>query len=361
MLSKLSPETKAVVEPFVNRYETFEGKVAGRAAEVEQEAGEGLDELIQMNPLDPNAISAGFNAVKNRFDGLGTKVEQAMEKLEEEWEEATGDLDLEGEELSALYGTWYGMVNKSRLFMNRLEHWHEKVEAKKNADWARILYKLAEEECQKPRACPSCGAPIDIDIKHAHSAIRCPHCDSVNEMDIGMATGLYYQGNGVHSLAHEKVLDKWMGIHDAEYRFNEFRHPTNEDRARHLDAARTYWTAYYQEFQKLHPGFKQTIEEAVAGRMGFYDQYDNPDDQQQRAYYSQLLGLVASGDLGAVRDHMEGFDDRDEVPSAVLEHGDREGTVLTLQALYELDDEDEDRDEWIMEKLKDLDEELANR
>jgi hypothetical protein len=361
MLDKLSGEARSKVEPFLNRFDTFAQKITSRVQEIEAEADAGLSELIQGSPLDTGALSAGFSAVKSRIQQLGDKVQSAEEKLEEEWEESTGDLDLEGEEQSAMYQLWFGLVNRSRDLQHKLEQWAEKIEVKKNADWARVLYKMAEQECTKPRSCPSCGASIEVSIQHAHSAVRCPHCDSVNELDIGQATGLYYQGNGVHSLAQETSFELWVAQHEAEKAYNAWRHPTDDDRKAYLDAVTNYWTAYYQATQKLHPGFKQTIEEAVGARLAHYHQYDPGKDQSDRAYYGQLVRLAKARDSAALKAHMQNAEDLEECASAIHEHGDRDGAVLALQIQYQLEDEDEDQQEWIQEKLNELDENLANR
>lgn len=361
MLDKLSAETKSKVEPFLSRWEGFAQKIQGRVKEIQEEADAGLEELIQANPLDAGSLSAGFSAVKSRIQSLGDKVQGAEEKLEEEWEEATDDLDLEGEEQSAVYRLWFGIVNGSRELQRKLEQWAEQVESKKNADWARVLYKLAEVECAQPRSCPSCGASIEVSIQHAHSAVKCPHCDSVNELDIGQATGMYYQGNGVHSLAHEAASEQWIAQDDAEKAYNDWRHPTDDDRKTYLDAVTAYWTTYYQATQKLHPGFSQSIEEAVQGRLAHYHQYDPVSDQSARTYFGQLIRLARAGDQAALKSHMQAGDDLEDCISAIHEHGDREGTVLALGIHYELEDEDEDQNEWTQEKLKELDEQLANR
>jgi len=216
MLDKLNAELRGIVEPFVNRWKPFEGKLTGRAQDIENEANAGLDELVKMNPLDPNAISAGFNAVKARLQGLGDKIDSAIEKIEEEWEEATEDLELEEDQYPLLSQVWFGIVRDSRNLQYKIEKWHESIEIKKNADWARLLFKMAQEECSKPHSCPSCGAGIDVTIQHAASAVKCPHCDSVNEINVGPATGYYYQGNGVHGLAQEAVFEKFMAQLDGE-------------------------------------------------------------------------------------------------------------------------------------------------
>jgi hypothetical protein len=361
MLDKLNAELRGIVEPFVNRWKTFEGKLTGRAQEIENEANAGLDELVKMNPLDPNAISAGFNAVKARLQGLGDKIDSAIEKIEEEWEEATEDLELEEDQYPLLSQVWFGIVRDSRALQHKLEKWHEGIEVKKNADWARLLFNMAQEECGKPHSCPSCGAGIDVTIQHAASAVKCPHCDSVNEINVGPATGYYYQGNGVHALAQEAVFEKFMAQIDAERDYNEWRHPTDDDRKKYLGVVAAYWTAYYEATQGLHPGFKQTVEEAVKGRLAHYAQYDNAQDQSDRAFYGELLRLAAARDEAGLMSHLEGAEDLDECPSAVHEHGDRDGTILVLKAVHKLEDEDDSLKDYIKEKLTDLDQDLATR
>lgn len=361
MLDKLSQETRGKVEPFVNRMQSFATKIQARVQEIKEEADAGLNELIQVNALDSNAIAAGFNAVKARIQGLGDKVQGAEEKLEEEWEEAVEDLDLEGEEQSAVYVLWAGIVNKSRALQHKLEQWAEEIEAKKQADWARLVYKMAQQECQKERQCPSCGAGIQVEIQHAHSAVRCPHCDSVNELDIGMATGLYYQGLGIHALSHEAAFGDWIAQHDAELAFNAWRHPTDDDRKAYLDAARTYWTNYYQTTLKLHPGFNRTLEEAVDAKMSHYSAYDNAHDQKERAFYGKLVRAARAGDEAALRELMQNAEDVEECAVAIHERGDRQGAVMALKIQHQIEDEDEDLREWLQEKLAELDENLATR
>jgi hypothetical protein len=176
-----------------------------------------------------------------------------------------------------------------------------------------------------------------------------------------MATGLFYQGLGVHSLSQEAALDLWAAQHDAERDYNDWRHPTDDDRKAYLDQVRTYWTAYYEATMKFHPGYPRTIEESVNDKMSHFDAYDNEQDKKDRAFYGQLLRLAKAGDQAGLKAHMQQAEDLDECPSAIHEHGDRDGTVLALRIQYELEDEDEDQQEWIQEKLKDLDEALATR
>ena len=363
MLDQMNAELRPVVEPFVGRYEAFDGKIRARAKEIFEEADEGLDELIQAAPLDPNALAAGFNAVSGRLHGLDDKVSSAMEKIEEEWEEATDDLDLEPDQNSLLYRAWFGLVNKSRELQSDLERLREQIEMKKNADWARVLWKMAEQEMAKPRACPSCGSPIEPTIQHAHQTIACPHCGSANEPSMGQATGLYYQGLGVHALAREAAWDLWVAQHKAEQAYNFWRHPSDDDRKTYLNAVAAYETAYFEKTTALHPGFDKTVEQAVAERLAHHETYDNSEEKTERAAYGQFLRLASAGDRAGIESQLDSNDDLEasDVVEAVHEHGDRKATQLMLEIQYKRDDEDDDQAEWIAERFKELDEDLSTR
>ena len=256
-----------------------------------------------------------------------------------------------------------GTLYISRELQSDLERLREQIEMKKNADWARVLWKMAEQEMAKPRACPSCGSPIEPTIQHAHQTIACPHCGSANEPSMGQATGLYYQGLGVHALAREAAWDLWVAQHKAEQAYNFWRHPSDDDRKTYLNAVAAYETAYFEKTTALHPGFDKTVEQAVAERLAHHETYDNSEEKTERAAYGQFLRLASAGDRAGIESQLDSNDDLEasDVVEAVHEHGDRKATQLMLEIQYKRDDEDDDQAEWIAERFKELDEDLSTR
>lgn len=365
MLDNMSAEARGKVEPFIKRWESFSTKLWNRAEEVTIEAEAGLEELTGMNPLDSNVISGGFSAVESRYLGLSDKVEQAVEKLEGEWDEVMDDADLEDEDDSIAGQLWTGILNQSRKLQLSIEKRKLTVTTKKYADWARKLYPLAEEECSQSRSCTSCGAAIIVDIKHVCIDYECPFCNSINEILMGEATGYYYQGNGVHSLAQEAAFEKQLAEMDAENAYHFYRHPTDTDRENYTNVARAHWRAYYEELAKVNPGFSKTVEQAVEERLKHYEFGDISSDREvtERAMFGSFLKLVRTGDKAKINELFDNFDEFDIDDAIVLvhEHGDRDGARLVLSVKYEREEEDEDYDEWLLEQMKELDRDLADR
>jgi hypothetical protein len=230
-----------------------------------------------------------------------------------------------------------------------------------SANWARTLQKMSAEELKRPRQCPSCGAAMNVEIKHAASTVTCPHCGSANELEVGPATGLFYQGLGVHALSHEAAWKLWLAQHDAERAFHFFRHPTDADRQAYLNAAKAYWAAYYQVTHKVHPDPNLTVEKGVEAKLAHYQAYDQPQEQQERAYFGKLVQLAKARDRKGLEAHMQAGSDLDACAEAIHEHGDREGATLALQIQHRLADESDDLNDWVGEKLRELDQQLAQR
>jgi len=362
MLNELSGDARAAAAPLVERWNAFKGKVSQRADDVVAEGDEGLDEIIGADPLNPSSISTALSALESRFHGLGEKVSEAEQTIESDWDEACDDFDDEGDQ-RVLRRLWSGIVNESRALQRDIEGKKELISIKKNADWARVLQQLAEREWAQPRACGECDAEIRVPIVHATSSVTCGHCNAVNSIEVGMATGMYFQGNGVHSLAAEASRAQWQAESQAEHDLNELRHPTTADRQRYHDAAKARWSAYYTAFKSLHPGHTPTLEESVSAKLAHYTAWDFTSENRERDFFGEVIGLAAArnreGLLGAIQSGKNV--DLDDCVCAVHERGDRDGAVLLLDIQHQLEDEDEPKQEWIAEKLAELDEDLANR
>lgn len=380
LMEKISNKARKSVEPLIERWQKFARKVTARSAEVKAEAEAGLDEIIGMNPLDPNPISSAFSSVEARFRGLSTKADQAVEKLEEEWDEAADDLDLKEKERERVSRLWSQLLREKDRLCMKLEQDGHQVEATKGSDWARKLYDLAQQEMAKPVNCPSCGAPLEARARYATASEKCPHCGSVNEIAVGMATGYYFQGMGVHNLSQEAALPQWTAMQEAEHEFNELRHPSSEDKQKYLGAVRAHWTTYYETFTKLNPAHPRSVQESVNDKLAHYTTtvWDGGADQAEQSAVSAALQLVASGNEKGVYEFLKKNTqlDIDDLVVAVHERGDRKGAKFLLALEYELEKNmviititpqgvtigsNEPFEKWRKERLHELDHDLANR
>jgi rubrerythrin len=268
LLEVLNEKPNKKAKKFIERWNAFSGKVAQRSKDIMEEADEGVDEIIEMNPVDSGPISAALNAVKSRFLSLGSKVDSALEKIEREWDETFDNMKLKGKEEKALRKLWDQVYKEKEKLRHKIEFAGEQTEVKKGADWARVLLKLAQHEAKKPINCPQCGGVFENKLRWATVNEQCPNCDSVNEIFQSTASGLFFSGLGIHSLAQEASFTLWKAMEKEEERFHN--KGTKKD---HEAAVVAYWTSYYEFTKDNHPGFNKTVEEMVDAKLAHYRSY----------------------------------------------------------------------------------------
>ena len=361
-MTQLKPHLQQQVQPIAQKWEGFVAKVNQRVQGVLDEAQQGIDMLIAQHATDPGPMGTALTAVQSRFSGIDSKVDSAWEKIEEEFEGLLDDDDLVEGDWEALYEvqeTQRGYYDNLRAHIEMQYAW---LEMRNQAQWARKLYEIVQQELQEGLNCSQCGATLQITVFWQASNETCPHCQSVNSVNPGMATGLFYQGIGLHALSHEQAWNEWMAEQSARKLFDDRRHPTATDHSRWLAAVRTYWTRYYETTKQLNPGFTQEVAEAVENRVEQVCAYEPPLEGIQREFYDKLCATAAQRDpaplRGLLADLPSGVD-LDECAECLMEHADRAGATMVLEYQYEEDDEDDPRGPWIRERLKEIVETLS--
>lgn len=356
VLDKLSPSVRAEVDGIVSKWTAFTQKVNGRVEEVVAEARAGLDQLIHDHTLDHGPIGAAMSAVQVRFKGLGPKVQEAFEKSDHALDEVMAR-DLSQQDMHAVIAIRDVMIKQERALIDHIDDQYERLMMQKNADWARRLRQLAQEETSRGAPCSSCGAPFPVQVFWAASQARCPHCNAVNDLYPGVAAGSFYQGLGVHALAHEAAFGEWEAEQRADHALKAFRHATAYDRWLYVEAARAYWAKYYGTVKQLNPGFDGNIDSAVAAKLAHYSAWDAEVDKQKRDFLGALVDASRKRDgaalkqlLGARPHHV----DLDSCAEALMERGDVEGTTFVLDVKYDADQESDPRAAWIREQLADV-------
>lgn len=353
----LSPELQQQVQPLLDRWSAFMNKVFGRVQEVLAEANGGLDQLIAEHATDHQPMGAAMNALKARFDGIGTKVDEGWEKCDELLDQVMDQDDLPEAELEALGEIWDQLSQQHSYTLEQVELQYYFLEMSKNAQWARKLLDLAFEEIQKPLRCSQCGADFPNPVYWQASTVNCPFCQAVNDVQPGMAAGLFYQGLGVHALSHEGAWNEWMAEQAADKAYKGKRHGSEADFQGWLAAARVYYTKYYEVTQSVNPGFEGPIEQAVEAKLKHYTAHDLPAEQNRRAFFQQLLDTAANGDpnaLGSMVQQLPGDIDLDECGECLVEHGQRQGALVVLQVQHREEGEDEPFGPWSMSKLQEI-------
>jgi hypothetical protein len=365
-LTQLSPQFQQELQPLMVRWAPFVQKVNTRVNDVIAEANEGMDGLIAAHATDFGPMGAAFGALQARFNGIGTKVSEASEQVEQlVWEIMFRD-GLSPQD-SQVLGQIHTQINREEQYLrDQVEMRYQELNMRKSADWSRALHKLAEGEMQRELNCSQCGSPFQVKVWWKSSNETCPHCNAVNSLSPGMATVTYY-GQGSHTLSHEAAWAAWQAEQQAQAAYDRLRHPTAYDFEQKLSSSNAYWTAYYQHYQQMHPGFADahgSIEAAVEAKMKHHTEYDQPIEKQNRDFMGHMMHAAGQGNAQQVQQMAGALPDGidlDDCAEAAVERHNTQAATLILNVRYDLEDEDEPRAEWIQEQLKEMYERLRDR
>ena len=358
-LQHLSPHLQQELGPLLQRWAPFVHKVTTRVNEVIGEADQGLDQLIDAHATDFGPMGAAFGALQARFKGIEGKVGTAADQIEKQVWEMLFRADLPPHDSQVLGHIHTLITREEQQLRDQVNMRYEELHMKKSADWARRLGALAEQERAEPPSCTECGSPFQVRVFWQSSNEPCPHCNALNALTPGMATATYY-GQGAHALSHEAAWAAWQGEQQATAAYNRLRHPTAYDHWHWLQAVRNYWTTYYQHYQQMHPGFAEahgSIEQAVEAKLKHYVAYDPPVEAQKRDFMGHMMNAACQGNLPQVQQmvpHLPQGIDLEDCATAAFERNDIAAATLLLNLRYDMEGEDEPRDAWIQEQLRDM-------
>ena len=352
-----SPQVQQKLNEVVTKFDGFLAKVTQRVDEALAETNAGVDELIAQHATDHGPMGAAFSAVQARFRGLATKVDEAYEKIDAEVDELTELDDLNSADWEMISAARDHLIEKRRAMTDGIDLHYYTIEMKKNADWSRRLRDLAQAELAKPTPCSQCGAPLDVRGMAYQGSAACAACHSVNDVFPGTAAGLFYQGLGAHSLAQEASWNEWLAERDAKAKLDRFRHPTEYDRWVYHQAARAYYTRYYQEGLKIYPKFTENIEAAVEAKLKHYTAWDQPVDQQKRALLGQVVEASSKGDAAAMQQLVTAIPHHmrlDDLIECLVERKHFPAAQFLLGVKYDQEGESDPKAQWVAKELADM-------
>ncbi len=355
----MTARVQPLLQPIVQRWDGFVVKVQQRIDEATQEADQGLDQLIAQYATDHGPMGAAFSALQARFHGLGQKIDEAYEKVDQEVDQIADRDDLESADHELIGSTRDTLIAKRRALRDDLELRHATLEMKKNADWARRLRQIAQQELERPVACSHCGAPLAVADPSKASQVRCGACQAVNDVMPGTAAALFYQGLGAHALASETAWPQWLAQREADARCKAFRHATAYDFWLTLEAAKAYWTAYYQAGLAIYPGFAADVplEQAVAAKMKHYTAYKQPIDQQKEEILGSVVEASAKGDAATMQrivGALPHFVSLDDCLECLVERQHFPAAQFLFGIKFDKDGEDGNKQKWIATELADM-------
>lgn len=259
LLDKLDPEIKSKIETSVSKWDMFCTKVEERLTEIFEEADQGITEIMQINPHDTEPLFAAFKMVESRFLKIARKMRDAIERLEETWEDSISELDEDKQDSNedTFDELLEQMLKRGRALDDGLELKKDLWQIKKQAEWARLLKPLVEKEKHHKIACTGCGSDLELALLHTMSNNPCPYCAVVNTLTPPPATLKYYS-QGIEFLANESAIDTYKAMLEAEEKYNH-RSKANTKTA-YKDAIENYWMHYYKEIHALYPAHPQLAE-----------------------------------------------------------------------------------------------------
>jgi len=353
----MRPEVQNKVNELVQKWEGFLGKVNTRVQAVLAESDAGIDQLIQQHAMDYGPMGAAFTAIQARFHGLGQKVGDAWDKIDEELDEVSELDDLTEAEYDYLSSARDRMIDQSRKARDDIELHHYTIEMKKSADWARHLREIAKQEIAKGVPCSQCGAAIHPERFDTGSQQKCGSCGAVNDIMPGMASASFYAGNGAHALAQEQAWDHWLAERKAKDDLDAYRHSTAYDHWVYHKAAHDYYTAYYQAGVALYPKFTENVEAAVAAKMKHYTAWTQDVDKQTQELLGKVVEASGNGDVNALNQvvsNLPHFMRLDDCIECLVERRHYPAAKHLFGLKYDQDGEDDPKQQWIARELAEM-------
>ncbi|RLB55393.1 MAG: hypothetical protein DRJ42_06335 [Deltaproteobacteria bacterium] len=339
------------------KWDGFLGKVEGRVQAVIAETNEGLDQLIAQHAIDHGPMGAAFGALKARFHGLSSKVGDAWAKIDGEIDEVRGDDGFTSADYGAVSAVRDAMHDKYSKMIDDLALHREHIEMSKNADWARRLQLLAQEEAGKGVPCSQCGTPMLVENLDCGGPQKCGSCGAVNNVLPEAASALFYRGTGVRALANEQCWQYVLAERDAKAQFDRKRHPTAYDHRAYLKAAHEKFTAYYQAGVAIYPKFTDDVTAAVEAKMKHYSAWDREVDKQKRELFGRIVEASSTGDvagLDALVGNLPNFVGFDECIECLVERRHYPAAEYLFGKKYSMKGEGVAKARWVVSKLAEM-------
>ncbi len=244
------------------RWAGFLTQIAQRHEDVSREVGECATAALARAGFDPTPIGTAWGAIDMRLADLERKIDDTWGAQVERTFESEGydraRIDAAREE---------GLRLRHEL-EDRREALHHRI----FADIARRLYARAAAE-RTDRACPKCGAPLDVPITYRAVQVRCAHCGALGTFEPGTLMRSVVAW-GAHALASEAAQDEWLAMRAAERATRAVRPPCPLALLKGYEHAQiAYWKAYVSTRAQLEPEMRDVALE-VRSRMDAWYRYN---------------------------------------------------------------------------------------
>jgi DNA-directed RNA polymerase subunit RPC12/RpoP len=250
---------------WTSRWTSFRGKIEARLQAVTDEALAAYAQIAAASPLEHAPVAALEGAVQARYNGLGTKLDQAFETIDAGID-ALIDATDSTSGIERLSQARDRVAAERRALAVRIDREEQVCKVRGAAVVARAIEPLARAE-DPTQSCVQCGAPFDPGPVVQSTSVPCPHCAA--RLTVGPRPAmLQWYSRGVSALAEEAALPAWLAYRDAHDRYDALRRPTASDLQAVERAYEAYHRAVFGVLVARHPAWDVAeAERQIGGRV----------------------------------------------------------------------------------------------
>jgi hypothetical protein len=239
------------------RWNAFLGKIQGAFDELMVDARAGCLQLLDLNQLDPIAMT-------NAWMGIRAEVFALSDKIDNTWREKVSSA-FEGTGLSS--PEMHAEEMRGRRLGEKLRLAAERAEIQIFAEAGDKILAAAQATLKRGFLCTECGAELPIPQHFFRSVhVPCPYCRGVNTFEPGTQVRMIEHFCS-HHLSQRAALTEWDALKAVEQRRRDTRGDTLEVLEALEVATRAYQTAYFRARAALIPEFEKDLERDIEARM----------------------------------------------------------------------------------------------
>lgn len=244
-----------------DRWDTFLDNVENRFTTLMGEAEQGCAQLLDLNNLDPLAMSNAWSAMEAQVHALSDKISDTWDdKVEEQLEDAgVKDKHIEA------------CQTRGEALSDWLYREQTRREVKIFADASKKMLTEAEKILAKGFNCTQCGGQLKVPKQFfLASHVACEYCEATNTFEPGTQVRMV-EVFCADNLAREAAMAEWECLEDIKATVDSKRNAKLPLLQEYEAAYQAYYQRFYTERSKIVPAADR-IEADVQTRMQYFYQ-----------------------------------------------------------------------------------------
>lgn len=339
-----------------------------RLTEVRSETEAAIHRLALADAPDAATLGAARAALRERHKAIEARIDHGQAALTQAFAAAVAEASTRGDAAGArrLRFQLAEERRQSEPLRATLRQDGLLLDASLRAADARALFRLAQKEWRTPRPCLKCGARIAVGALSAPTAFACGSCGAVQTERPGPASARYFGGEAIDGLATEASADAWVALDDAEFAFRRLREPLAADTDLLTSAARKAAEAWGAAARPLHPAWDDAAVAALVHQK--VEAVVSP--LTARAGWRAAVGAGLQAAAAGRTAELLALADQERVDPAAFveaicvslhEHGNRDAAWQALAVLHHVRREKAERNQWMLDRIMELDDDLRTR